>query len=139
MLTPVGSEPESAAVELEEPAGVAMQRQVVPDFTSTAIFVHVSDVVQLTHAVVPRTRPRRRPQRWGFAALSPSVLAIIYVELADVIYQLDTMLSPSQRSSADTVGMAAAYAIGGVDVGLPPRPPLPHFARSVSSLVLFRH
>lgn len=47
---------------------------------------------------------------------------------------------PSHLSSTATVGLAAIYAIGGVDVRRlprPPRPPLPHFVLSASSLVSF--
>lgn len=93
------------AMETVELSGVAMA--VEPEFTFAAMSAHIPDVLQLFHHVLPKFQLSRRSQRRGLAALFPSAMAIVYVELVDVLDQLDIMCSPSLQSSAATFGMAA--------------------------------
>lgn len=124
-----------------EHAGMAMQWPVEPEFSSTALSVHVPKVLQLGNAVVPRRLLSIRGQRRWLSSSSPSAMAN-YMSISRPTsscpwYQVNTMGSPAHLSFAAAVGMDAAYAIGGVEGCRPPRPPLQHFSRSVSSLVLF--
>lgn len=74
-----------------EPAVDALDDAVLLIFTGMPMSSHVPDVLQAAQTAVPTLRRRRRQHFRGLSVLSPSVLFLFYVELADVIYLLCTM------------------------------------------------